>query len=259
MILPLDRWKQHAPLVIAHRGASADAPENTLSAFRLAREQGADGVEFDVKLSRDGEIVVHHDRTLDRTTTGKGPLSAYTLDELQQLDAGSWFQTQYAGERIPTLKEVIEAVGAELLLNIEITNYAHPGDELPVKVVELVFRHGIQDRVLLSSFNPIALRKVQQLSSAIPTGLLVMPQQPRMLRAWLRWRVLHDAYHPHLSMLEEHATRAAVPTLPVNVWTVNRPEDLRRCIRAGVSGMITDHPRKARELVDSVIATYHSH
>lgn len=242
-------WKNEAPLVIGHRGASSVAPENTLSAFRRAVEQGADAIEFDAKLSSDGAVVIHHDRTLDRTTNGTGPVSARSLRELKQLDAGSSFHPSFSGETIPTLEEVIETVGSALLLNIELTNYAHPRDTLPEKVIEIVTRMGMQDRVLLSSFNPYALRRVRRLAPNLLTGLLLMPQQPGVLRAFLRWRVDYDAYHPHLSMLAEGPTHTAAASMPVNVWTVNEEEPMQRCIQAGVSGIITDFPDRARRLI----------
>jgi len=242
-------WMKDAPLVIGHRGACSAAPENTLAAFRRAVEQGADAIEFDAKLSSDGAVVIHHDRTLDRTTDGTGPVSSHPLRELKQLDAGSSFHASFAGERIPTLDEVIESVGKVLLLNIELTNYAHPRNALPEKVIEMVTRMGMQDRVLLSSFNPYALRRVRHLAPGLPTGLLLMPQQPRFVRAFLRWRVDYDAYHPHLSMVAERSTQAASASMPVNVWTVNAEDAMQRCIRAGVAGIITDYPARARRLL----------
>lgn len=124
----LDHFSQDRVLNFAHRGASHDAPENTLAAFRLAREMGADGVELDVQASKDGEAVVIHDFTVDATTDGRGPVKDKTLAELKELDAGSWFDApsinsgrrRFAGERIPTLQEVIDEVGHQLLLAIEL-------------------------------------------------------------------------------------------------------------------------------------------
>lgn len=242
-------WIEDAPLVIAHRGASFAAPENTLAAFRLAREMGADAIEFDAKCSRDGAVVIHHDRTLQRTTDGHGSVSAYTLKELKQLDAGAWFGAGFRGEKIPTLEEVIQVVGSSLLLNIEITNYAHPRNDLPQRVIDIVTRHGLEDRVLLSSFNPRALQVVRSLAPHLAVGLLLMPQQPALLRMLLRWRVARDAYHPHLNMLDERATQQALEAGPVNVWTVNTLDWMQSCLEAGVSGIITDRPDLARTII----------
>src|SRR5512135_2653183 len=121
------------PLVLAHRGASLHAPENTLAAFTLAADQGADGIELDVKLTRDGSIVVMHDATVDRTTTGHGRVSDLTLSEIKALDAGSNFEPQFAQERVPLLEEVFAAVAGRLMINIELTNYASRRDGLERK------------------------------------------------------------------------------------------------------------------------------
>src|SRR5690625_6609337 len=110
------------PLIIAHRGASGNAPENTLAAFQLAVEEGADGIELDVHLSKDGELVVIHDDTLDRTTNGTGRVQDKDLDELKTYDAGSWFDSKFASERIPLLQEVIDILPDDVFLNVEIKN-----------------------------------------------------------------------------------------------------------------------------------------
>lgn len=116
------------PILLGHRGAKNYAPENTLAAFTLALEQGADGVELDAKLSADGVVVVHHDAMLDRTTDGKGPLARHTFAQLRELDAGSFFSEKFRGEKIPTLEEVFETVGKRAVVNVELTNYSTPFD-----------------------------------------------------------------------------------------------------------------------------------
>ena len=122
------------PLIFAHRGASAHAPENTLSAFELALEQGAHGIELDVKLTADGEVVVFHDPTIDRTTGGQGRISQLTLAALRELDAGSSFSEKFSGEKIPTLAEVFETIGRRAFINVELTNYSTRNDGLADKV-----------------------------------------------------------------------------------------------------------------------------
>ncbi|HHH81805.1 MAG TPA: glycerophosphodiester phosphodiesterase, partial [Chloroflexi bacterium] len=131
-------WKTDALLMIAHRGASAYAPENTMAAFRLAEAMGADGIEFDVKLTADGVPIVMHDATLDRTTDGSGEVARRTLNEIRKLDAGSFFEDSFAGEKVPTLAEVLETLGPDMLLNIELTNYASPRDILPERSLRIV-------------------------------------------------------------------------------------------------------------------------
>jgi glycerophosphoryl diester phosphodiesterase len=144
------------PTVFAHRGASAYAPENTLAAFSLALRQEADGIELDAKLTKDGHVVVIHDPTVYRTTGAQGWVKDMTLAELRALDAGSHFDVAFKGEQIPTLDEVLSAVGRLAFVNIELTNYVSPFDELPEKAARIVKKHNLADRVMFSSFNPVA-------------------------------------------------------------------------------------------------------
>jgi glycerophosphoryl diester phosphodiesterase len=243
-------WNVNAPLVIAHRGASLIAPENTLIAFRMAAELGADAVELDAKLTTDGHVVVHHDKTLNRTTDGTGPLSVRTLEELQRLDAGSHLDTKYAGERIPTLKQVFQDIGGRLLINVELTNYAHPFDNLPEVVVQMVDEFDLMRQVLISSFNPIALIRTKRLAPEIALGLLVMAREPGWFIAFFRSTIPHQAYHPSFPMVHEQLIRRE-HTLGhrVNVWTVNDEDQIQDMLKMGVDGVITDAPDLAREVV----------
>src|SRR3972149_5202117 len=135
------------PVIFAHRGASACAPENTLAAFQLALEQGAPAIEFDVKLTSDGQVVVIHDQTANRTTDGAGNVANLPLAALRELDAGSWLSAAFRGERIPSLDEVFEALGKKLFMNVELTNYATSFDTLIPKVAHLVKKHGLENCV----------------------------------------------------------------------------------------------------------------
>lgn len=237
--------KRERPLNLAHRGASAHAPENTLAAFRLAADMGADGVELDAKLSRDGEVVVMHDASIDRTTDGTGRVAELTLDELKRLDAGAKFGAQFAGERVPALGEVFDALADRLLINVELTNYNDLRDGLEYKVVELIQARGLTERVMVSSFSPLNLRHVKRAAPHIVCGLLYMPDMPLLFRrAWLAWLIPGlDARHPHHSMIDAalvkklHARRQRV-----NTWTVNEEADMRRMIEAGVDAIMTDKP-----------------
>lgn len=154
----------HHPLIIAHRGASAFAPENTMAAFRLAKELGAEGIELDVMLSADQKLVVHHDNSVNRTTDGKGKVAEMTWDELKDLDAGSKFGEEFSGEPLPLLEQVFEELGRKLLINVELKNYASPRDRLTEMVVDLVKRMELEESVLLSSFNAKNLFKSLQSS-----------------------------------------------------------------------------------------------
>ena len=246
-------WWRPVPLVIAHRGAARDAPENTLAAFRLAAEMGADAVELDARLSADGAVVVHHDLTLDRTTNGAGSVSERSLAELKALDAGGKFDPRFAGEQIPILDEVFGAVGRRLLINIELKNYESVFDRLAETVVRIVCRHGLERRVLLSSFNPFALRTARRLAPEVPRALLVWVGQKGWMQAALRRLTVFEAYHPQDSMTDR-VTIADQHTQGrrVNVWTVNEVERMRELLLLGCDGLITDVPDVARQAVRDV-------
>lgn len=243
-------------MVIAHRGASAYAPENTLAAFRLAADQGAHAIELDAKLSADGIVVVHHDLTLDRTTNGSGPLSQFTAAELTALDAGAKFDPQFQGEPLPTLEQVFDAVGQKVLINVELTNYAHPGDDLVAKTVDLVRRFSLESRVIFSSFLPHNLAKAGRL---LPESKRAMLSQPGLrgwlARSFLTLRSAPQALHPYFSdvtagsVAHEHRRGRLV-----NPWTVNDPAELRRLSEAGVDGLITDDPPAALRVVEEYAA-----
>ena len=146
-----------SPLIIAHRGDSSEAPENTMEAFRRAVEAGADGIELDVRLTRDREVVVIHDWLIDRTTPGAGPVGTHTLAELKKMDAGSWFDPRFKSARVPTLAEVFEGLPASLLVNVEIKVRGHGVLPLVSRVVETVRRCDRYETTLVASFHPVAL------------------------------------------------------------------------------------------------------
>jgi glycerophosphoryl diester phosphodiesterase len=243
-------WAANKPLIIAHRGASKIAPENTMAAFRMAAQLGADAIELDAKLSEDGAIVVHHDSTLDRTTSGSGPLSSLKLQNILELDAGSHFSEEFASERIPTLEEVLDVFGDQLLVNVELTNYGHPFDDLPVRVAALVRKFGLERRVLFSSFNPIALWKVKRMAPEIPAGLLLLQQEPEWMRSMLRRIAPHEALHPQEQLINRDVVvREHAMGRIVSAWTVNDAGRLRELLEIGVDGIITDVPDLAREIL----------
>ena len=161
--------------VIAHRGFSGTRPENTLAAVKAAIEVGADMVEVDVTLTSDGQVVCIHDDTVNRTTNGSGPVTGYTLDELRRLDAGGWFSPEYAGEKIPTMAEVLELSRGRILVNIEIksevvTDQAEGG--IAEKVVRLLHELKMTDQVIVLSFDPRALEQVRAADPGLVTASL---------------------------------------------------------------------------------------
>jgi glycerophosphoryl diester phosphodiesterase len=241
------------PLIIAHRGSSAHAPENTLAAFRLAAEQHADAIELDVDLTRDGHVVVMHDATIDRTTNGQGCVTDLTLEEIRRVDAGSWKGAQFAGECVPLLSEVFEAVGQQLLINIEIKGMTLRSTGLEARVIDVIKRYDFFERIIISSFNPLALLRVKRLEPRVACGLLFAPGEPMYLRrAWLAPLIPSlNARHPHHSQVtpafvEKYHARGQY----LYVWTINDVVTARAMTFARVDGIIGDNPvliRKALE------------
>ncbi len=242
------------PAIIAHRGASAHAPENTLAAFRLALEHGADGIELDAKLTSDGQVVVIHDQTVERTTGAQGVVREMTLAELKALDAGSFFDSAYAGEPIPTLAEVFEEVSSRALINVEITNYTSPGDALPDKIADLVIRHRLQKNILFSSFHPLNLLRIKRRLPDVPAAILTVPGPVLLGKVFrgLAGRVFSPKFiHPYYTDIDaaflagQHRRGRRV-----NAWTVNEPDAIRHLFKIGIDGIITDDPRLARRILE---------
>jgi glycerophosphoryl diester phosphodiesterase len=241
------------PLVIAHRGASAFAPENTLAAFRLAVEQGAGAVELDAKLSADGQVIVLHDTTLDRTTNGHGPVRNFSVQQLKKLDAGSFFSADFGGEPLPTLEEVFDAVGRSIFINVELTNYDSPNDRLVEKCVDLVSSFHLEERVLFSSFHPLNLMRARSLLPEVPVAILALPGRPGWwARSFLIRKISPEAVNPYYSDVSSNFTAHQHQIgRRVNVWTVNDPKDLERMVLIGVDGIITDNPPAALRVIFS--------
>jgi glycerophosphoryl diester phosphodiesterase len=235
------------PVIFAHRGASAHAPENTLAAFELALTQQADAIELDVKLSADEQVVVIHDPTVDRTTNGKGRVQDLVLAELKKLDCGSFFSGNYAAEKIPTLEEVFESVGKRIFINIELTNYKTPRDNLSEVVCMLVKKHQMQKRIIFSSFHASNLSKARSYLPDVPRGLLAMDGlQGVWARSFGFTFGKYDALHPNLKdITQQEINRVHRLKRRVHVWTVNKEQDMRRLFNWGVDGIFTDDPQLA--------------
>ncbi|WP_379135702.1 glycerophosphodiester phosphodiesterase [Paenibacillus sp. sgz500958] len=226
----------------AHRGASAVCPENTMTAFRRSLELGATGIETDVQLTKDGQLILIHDEDLKRTTNGTGNVKDKTLEELRMLDAGSWFSADYSGEKLPTLQELLQLLqGTDIILNIELKNgvFLYPGME--EKVIAAVREFRMEERVILSSFNHYSLAHCKSLAPEIRTGILYIEglYRPWDYAATLGATALH-AYE--YAVLPELVTEAAEHSMDYHPFTVNNPERMKQLIDAGVSGIITDVP-----------------
>jgi glycerophosphoryl diester phosphodiesterase len=226
-------------LVFGHRGASAYAPMNTIPAFELAHQQGADGIELDVHRTKDGEVVILHDFSVDGTTNGTGEIKDMTLTQLKKLDAGAWFSPSFVNTRIPTLEEVFLAVGRFLFINIEIKSQTIESDGLEALVATLIHKYGMTERVIVSSFNPYVLMRFRGIFADVPLGYLTAPNEIIPAPEGLTF----EAHHPYQAILD-NATIAQYKSQAdfINTWTVNDPVRARELAQMGVNGLITDKP-----------------
>jgi len=232
--------------IIAHRGASAYRPENTLESFELAFEQNADGIELDVHLTKDGHVVVAHDERVDRVANGSGFINDFTLDELKSLNFGKLFP-DFSVCRIPTLEEVYSFIkGTRLTVNVEIktTELMYPG--IAEKLTAIERGCSMRGRVLYSSFNHYTLLEIKQIDPQAQTGLLY---QLGLVDPWVYARhVSADAIHPHykiIALLPETVAKCRENGIMVNAWTPNDPSALTLMFKCGVDAVITDVPDTA--------------
>lgn len=238
--------------VFAHRGASGYAPENTLEAFALAGEQGAQGIELDVQLTKDGEVVVIHDETIDRVSTGKGAVRDYTLEELRRFSFHN-HKKEYEGVQIPTLREVLKQVkpgGMEVNIELKTGIYWYPG--LEEKTVELVKAAGMENRVIYSSFNHYSVQKILELDAEAETAYLYSDVLLNVENYAKNTGVcgLHPAvYHLKMADFLESYRRSG---LKVRVWTVNDEADMRQFIEKDLEAVITNYPDRALRVRDEV-------
>lgn len=230
------------PLVWAHRGASGYAPENTLEAFQKAVEQGADGVELDVQLTKDDVLVVIHDETIDRTSDGKGWVKDFTLEELRKFNFNKT-HPEFAHADIPTLREVYELLKPTgLTINVELKTGIYFYEEIERKVIELTKEMGMEDRVLYSSFNHYTCVKMHELAPSSYVGFLYA-DGPIDMASYAAGHGA-DALHPALYNLQfpNYMQDAGANKLDVNVWTVNEEQYMQMCCMMGVNAIITNYP-----------------
>lgn len=237
------------PLVIAHRGASAEAPENTIAAFELALLRGADGIELDVHLSRDDHPVVIHDFALERTTDGSGLIRESTVRELKRLDAGGWRGGRFRGQRIQTLQEVFERFRDRTRFWIDLKGGSdlYPGIE--ERIVSLIEVYDVLERALVQSFDHKALGQIQVLNRQVQLGALIA-RPP--LGPLIRSPGAAQALCPEARLVTEQAIAEIHEAgLGSYVWTVNEPAQMDRLVEWGVSGIITDRPDLLRARLGS--------
>lgn len=261
--------KTDRPLNIAHRGGRGLSPEHTIAAYKKALRVGADVLEIDAHATRDGEMVVIHDPTVDRTTNGKGGVNELTLSEIKGLDAGYRFAVKKdgkedypfrgAGLTIPTLKEVF-AEFPNQRINIEIKQFAPPIEE---RLFQLIKAHNMTEKALVVSESHDAIKRFRKVSKgSIATGASV--SEIRMFVIFMRLKVMPiympaaDAfqipeYHENYHLLtEEFIEKAHKKNIKIHVWTVNKREDMARLIKMGIDGIITDYPDLLNEAIDAL-------
>jgi len=238
------------PLVLGHRGASADAPENTLAAFRLALDQGADGFELDVWRCGTGEPVVIHDEDARRTAGARLRATRAPLAELRRLDVGAWKGPRWRGERVPLLAEVLEALPGAVV-NVELKSAGAGDPRLAFEVARMLTALRAEERVVVSSFDYLLLAAFRAAAPQVPTGLLFAPDQRWELRERLgRALLVPSAVHPERTLAApERIAGWLGHGLGVAVWTVDAPEEAEELARHGVTAIITNAPARVREAV----------
>jgi glycerophosphoryl diester phosphodiesterase len=236
-------------LNIGHRGAAGEAPENTIASFQLAIEQGCTALELDIHVSADGEIIVCHDATIDRTTDRRGAIKDLTVEQIKQADAGRWFHKAFTGERLPLLKEVFDAVPTGFPINVEIKCYKHP--QVAQKLITLLHNSGRLNSVIVSSFGYEVLYSLKRAEPEIRIGLLYDKRiDYQGLAEWNKVKLY--SLHPHHLLVNQDYAKAAINQgYQIYPWTIDNEARMKELIGIQVSGIITNFPRKLNHLLAS--------
>lgn len=233
--------------IFAHRGYSGNYPENTMLAFKKAIECGVDGIELDVQLTKDGEVVIIHDETIDRTTTGQGYVADYTYEELEKLDASYKFK-DCGFNKIPTLKEYFELVkDLKLITNIELKTGINQYLGIEEKVWEMIKEYKLEDRVIISSFNHFSVMRMKKIAPQLKYGFL---SEDWIIDAG-KYTHSHgvQCYHPsYNNLIPEVIDELKKYDLEINTWTVNEEKDMEYLYSKGIDVIITNYPELAKEV-----------
>lgn len=229
--------------IIAHRGSSSAAPENTIAAFDVAVEQGADYIELDVQMTMDQHVVVIHDDTVDRTTNGNGLVKSYTLDQLKKLDAGSWFDHQYTNERIPTLQEILERYSQRIGILIEIK---HPKRQIGIEkaVARIINRFAYSRHIIIQSFDVHALQRIKAFAPSLRTALIIKPDAFKLTKRKL---TTYSSFANGLNMKKTMINKWWIDRIhsfgmEVFIWTVKDQKTADRIKKYPIDGVVTDNP-----------------
>lgn len=230
-------------IVIAHRGASAYAPENTLSSLKLAVEQGAQAVEIDVQLTKDGKLVVIHDWKVDRTTNGEGYIHELDFDYIRSLDCGSWFSDEFKGERVPTLKEVFEVIPETMMLNIEIKEIERGRSGFEKMVLDEIYEAGRLDSVIISTFHHGIIKRLHEMEPKLKLALLTSSEILNLNKYLDDNGLKSYSYHPEVNLITKDTIKELEERdIKTYVWTVNTLVDFKWLASIGVHGVITNYP-----------------
>lgn len=246
------------PLIIAHRGDVTNAPENTISAFKKAQELGADGIELDVRLTKDEKLVVFHDRRLERTSNGAGPVNHSNQDEILRLDAGSWYSPEFMDEHPPTLDEVFESLPSDFLINVELKVIMKGIKLIAHRVADVVRRHNRWDSTLMASFNPISLWELRKIEPRITRGYIWSRRHPFPIRSrcfsplvqadW--YDPANDSYNPKLHR-KFHSRGGRVLA-----WDLDFNRDVEKMAAVGLDGFVTDSLQEMLDRKKGLAALY---
>lgn len=237
------------PLIIAHRGASAEAPENSLAAFMLGVMQKCDMIELDVHLTKDKQVVVIHDHTLDRTTNGIGEIANLNYEDIKGYDCGKWFSDQYAEEYVPLLEEVLTKVPANVQFNVEIKAAGTPG--MVSSLIDVLRKCDRVESTVISSFHYGCLTELKKQLPEIRIGLLYHKDVADFKKFEEESGVEVFSLHPHHPLVtESYMEIANAAGKAVYPWTVDGEPDLRKLIDLGVAGIITNKPGLLRTILD---------
>lgn len=237
-------------LVIAHRGSSQLAPENTLPAIEKALQDKAKAIEIDVQCTKDGKVVVIHDEWVNRTTNGAGFVCDLTFDDIQQLDAGHWFHSKFKGVKVPSLAQVLDIIKkTNVTLHLELKNNIIPYPQLEKVVIDEVKKFSLEEQVVLSSFRQDSLMVCRQLAPHIRRGLLCWDTlEPYMNEAYLKSLDLFSL-HPHISLINANVAYIQAHGVKVYPYVIERKSQLSLCQQCQVDGLFTNTPRIVNELL----------
>lgn len=236
-------------LNIAHRGFSGAYPENTMLAFMKAVEIGSDGIETDVQLTKDKELVLCHDETVDRTTDGHGLICDFTYSELKRLNAARKFKHNFKKQNIPTLDEFLEYVrDKNLLINLELKNSIIRYEGMEEMVYNRIYKYNLKDNIIVSSFNHYSIKECIEIDESIKAGLLYdcCLYEPYNYCSHLGAHALHPSFY---SLTEEIVKKTHDINLKINTYTVNEESDMKHMLELGIDGIITNYPDKLKELM----------